>query len=451
MKITESYPGLLFLLVLAVYLPGLLAAVRLPKLAAMPVVTFTFLGMFLFTAAGSWQVMTQTHYLPRLTSEGVWISVAAGTLGSGQFVVMLLTQALLFYAIAGPYVYLKREVAVAAPAAAPADEVVRALLALGMVIVLFLYYLKVGRFLLFDLLAGKINRINILEFRALTYGLKEYPFFRLGFLVFPALVAALSIGIASARGRMKFSDLLWIAACLVPPLLLAEKAAILNMSAVLFIAYGIHLGRHGRALGSALNGKALAAIALAFVPTAATYFIYFNTASDSLREIASQFLFRITGVYSQALAATVGFVEAHGYLHGTTLPNLKGLLPHERFNLEAAMQLFLGGLEVSSQSAVAGATPVPATGEGYVNFGWPGFVLFGGISFLCMVLIQEVLLRIRAGATAWALSAWYGYLGFTLFTTSLFATFISLIHTVVAVGVIALWHVAGRVLDRKQP
>jgi hypothetical protein len=90
-------------------------------------------------------------------------------------------------------------------------------------------------------------------------------------------------------------------------------------------------------------------------------------------------------------------------------------------------------------------------GDRYLNFGWPGFVLFGAVSFLCMVLIQEVLLRLRAGASAWALSAWYGYLGFTLFTTSLFATFISLIHTVVAVGVVALWHLSGRFFDRKQP
>jgi hypothetical protein len=77
MKITESYPGLLYLLVFAVYLPGLVAAVRSPKLAAMPVVTFTFLGMFLFTAAGSWQVMTQMHYLVRLTSETTWVSSEA--------------------------------------------------------------------------------------------------------------------------------------------------------------------------------------------------------------------------------------------------------------------------------------------------------------------------------------------------------------------------------------
>ncbi len=103
--------------------------------------------------------------------------------------------------------------------------------------------------MLFDLLAGKINRINILEFRALTYGLKEYPSFAWA-TVFPALIAALSVGMASARGRMKVSDFLWIAACLVPPMLLAEKAAILNMSAtVLFIAYGIHWACRGAPWG----------------------------------------------------------------------------------------------------------------------------------------------------------------------------------------------------------
>lgn len=446
MKITDSYPGLLYLLVLAVYLPGLVAAVRSPRLAAMPVVTFTFLGMFLFTAAGSWQVMTQMHYTVRPSGDATWASAALGTLGSGQFVVMLLIQALLFYAIAGPYAYLKKgSILVQDPPALP-DVALRVILALATVIVLEMYYLKVGRFLFFDLLEGKINRVNILEFRALTYGLKEYPFFRLGFLVFPALIAALTVAIASARGRIRLGDLLWIGCCLIPPLLLAEKSAILNMSAVVFIAYCLHLGMRQRSLSSALNTKTVAIVALAFLPTAVTYLIYFSTLSDNYLEVVNQFVFRIAGVYSQSLAATVGFVDAHGYLNGATLPNLKGLLSHERFNLEAAMQLFLGGIDIYPKSVIAGSTPVPATGEGYVNFGWPGFVLFGAASFFCMILIQELLLRLRIGATGWALSAWYGYLGFTLFTTSLFATFVSLTHTLVAASLIALRHVIGRIL-----
>ena len=55
--------------------------------------------------------------------------------------------------------------------------------------------------------------------------------------------------------------------------------------------------------------------------------------------------------------------------------------------------------------------------------------------------------------TPLALSAWYGYLAFTLMTTTVFATFISLIHTVLAVGVLAAWCAFDRLLTwvgRKQ-
>ncbi|SFU91762.1 hypothetical protein SAMN05216350_10887 [Polaromonas sp. YR568] len=49
------------------------------------------------------------------------------------------------------------------------------------------------------------------------------------------------------------------------------------------------------------------------------------------------------------------------------------------------------------------------------------------------VLIQDFFSWLRAGSTP-----------------SLFATFISLIHTVVAAGVIAIWYVTAQFLDRKQ-
>ena len=143
------------------------------------------------------------------------------------------------------------------------------------------------------------------------------------------------------------------------------------------------------------------------------------------------------------------FVDAYGYLGGVTIPNAKDLFSHERFNLEAAMHGFLAaGSEYRSQVALPGASPVPATAEGYVNFGWPGFVLFSLVAFASVVAVQEILLRLRArfGAAAWALSAWYGYLAFTLMTTTVFATFISLIHTVLVLGVLASWFAIDRLM-----
>ena len=73
---------------------------------------------------------------------------------------------------------------------------------------------------------------------------------------------------------------------------------------------------------------------------------------------------------------------------------------------------------------------------------------FSVVAFASVVAVEEILLRLRArfGALALALSAWYGYLAFTLMTTTVFATFISLIHTVLAVGMIVVWYVIDQLL-----
>jgi hypothetical protein len=431
-------PYAIFAAVMAAYLPGVAAALLLPRLAAMPVVMFAFLGMFLFTAAGSFLIMTRPHW-------------ALGSLSSNAYVTMLIAQALIFYAVAGPYLWWRKIPLAAEGGPVGAGNVLRAVLALVTVAILAYYYAKVGRFLLFDLVAGRINRVNILEFRALTYGLPEYPLLRLGFFVFPALIAAITVSMASARDRLGGRTIVVLLLCTVPPLLLAEKAAVLHMAAVVFIAYVLHLGDRGLSLATALRGRTLLVVLLAFLPTALTYLVYFSAPGDTVMAAFDQFLFRIVGVYSETMAASVPFVEAHGYLDGTTIPNAKGLFPHERFNLEAAMHAFLAaGSEYRGQAALPGASPVPATAEGYVNFGWPGFVLFSVVAFSSVVAVQEILIRLRSrfGSAAWALSAWYGYLGFTLMTTTVFATFISLIHTVLAAGVLVAWYVIDRLLRR---
>lgn len=221
------------------------------------------------------------------------------------------------------------------------------------------------------------------------------------------------------------------------------------MAAVVFIAYALHLGDRGLPLATALRGRTLLVVLLTFVPTAFSYLAYFNLPSDTLRSAFDQFLFRMIGVYSETMAASEPFVDAHGYLGGVTMPNAKGLFPHERFNFEAAMHGCLAvGSKYRSQAALPSASPFPATAEGYIDFGWPRFVLFSVVAFASVVAVQEILLLLRArfGAAAWALLAWYGYLAFTLMSTTVFATFISLIHTVLAGGVLAARYAIDRLL-----
>lgn len=113
------------------------------------------------------------------------------------------------------------------------------------------------------------------------------------------------------------------------------------------------------------------------------------------------------------MAASVPLEEAYGYLGGTTMTNAKGLFSNERFKLEPAMHGFLAAVyECRSQGTLPGSSPIPATTDGYINSGWPGFMLFSVVSFTSIVLVQEIVMRLRARfkAVAWALSAWYFYL-----------------------------------------
>lgn len=433
---TALAPGttmLLYGLILLVYVPGLIAIFRVPRLAMMPVVTFTFLGLFIFTAVGSLYVITRPHF-------------AYGSLLSAEYVAMLVLQALMFYVVAGPYAFLRHTPAIDRTSGRE-DQFVMAALILAVLLLLSLYYLKVGKFLILDMLAGRIDRTNVLQFRASTWGLPEYPLFRLGFFVFPALIAAQRIAVIFSRGLILWTDVLIIIACFIPILLPAEKAAVLQIAVVIFIAYTLGLGSQGKSLSSTLNKKVIALGCISLMPTFGAYLIYFE-AGSGFAYLLDQIVFRIFGAYSEALAGVVRYTEMNGFLHGATLPVFKGFLPHDRILADVMMHSFLAaGTELKGQP-IPGGIPVPAIGEGFLNFGWPGFFVFSFVAFGCVVLVQEFLLRLRMGATSSAFLAWHAYLGLTLSTTSLFGTFISLIHGVVALVVILLWCVANRFLRR---
>lgn len=362
--------------------------------------------------------------------------VLIGSLYSNTYVFMLISQVVILYMLAWPYVlYAKRP---QEPKRTIYDDFLPWLLLALAACVLGIYYAKVSNFLLFDLLAGKINRLNILDYRLMTYGLPEYPFYRIGFLVFPALAGAAAVFNAGLRGFWRLTDAVAISLAAIPPLLLAEKAGVLNYGAVVFIAYFLSRGLKGGGIGVSLGLKVVILMVAAFLPTILIYSLYFSLPGDNFGVMVNQFIFRIFGVYSEALAATVPFVENFGFFHGKTFPNIKGLLPFERFNTEVELHSFLAaGLE-TRRAGIAGTTPVPANGEGYLNFGVAGFLAFSVITALTLIVFQEALNRLRLGVVGPLLAAWYGYLAMMLSTTTLFATFLSITHTLIALFVVLL-------------
>ena len=425
-------PFLLYGGVVLVYLPGVIYLMRRSHVNYHPIVLFYFVGLLVFNAVGS---------------IAVWFRFAApsGVIYSQLgFALMLGLQAAIAYLVLGPYSqYVKRSPEPVR--VTKADYVLLAAIAFAIVAILSLYYYEVRRFLVFDLVSGQMNADNVLEYRLrFTYGLKNYPYYRLGFVVLPAILASCCYAICFLKRRIEPVCVAGIALSFIASLLLGEKSGILYLVVVIAITHAVLSLREGRSLASLFRSpRLLTALALAIVPTVGGYVLYYSShpIHGAFENILANLAFRMFGAYPEALAVIPPFVAEYGELAGLSLPNFKGLLSHDRYPLEVAMHMYISDPGAAHQvtshlDQFAGAVLVPAAGEGYVNFGWPGFVLFALLSCLVVVACEEILLRMRCGVLSIALVAWYAYLAMNLSMTGLFATIVSLIHTAVAAALI---------------
>jgi hypothetical protein len=503
-------PVVLYAVVLAAYLPGVAFALFSKQATRHPVLLFAFLGLFAFHALGSIAVFLAASSISKIGYM------------HGQYAALLAAQAVVFYLAAIPYLYWRGR----QPASEPSFTEHRAfsLLLLALTVgILTAYFSEVRHFLLLDLIAGDINSNNVLEYRLrYTYGLANYQYYRLGFLVLPAILGSYVILGALFRRQVDARALTLMVLCVIPSLLLAEKSAVLHIALVFLIAYATYLGLAGLPLIRMIRLRVVGIFMMIVVPTVGTYLIYdasyrkqvvLYTNVDKLRDAASQpperpfsslsplhqrafrdlrrasiefnqhlakgiepgqarqlsadsifwrglsasgiaedlisalsaIAYRIFVVYSESFALVGPFVEQNGLLAGATLPNMRGILPHKQVRAEAIMHTYAYDPGRAKDLAFAtddfpGSLPVSAFAEGYLNFGWIGFVAFGVLCMVSLILVQEVLHRSRSlGLFGYALMSWYAYLALTLSMTTVFATFISIIHTAVALFLAAIY------------
>jgi hypothetical protein len=416
---------LLYAAIVLVYVPGLIAIVKLDYIGRLPIVLFCFLGLFVFNALGSILVL-----LKKSSFSGV-------PLVSTEYVLMLVGQACLFYLIVGPYVLRKshmagRHLEVRPLAIQTADRWFTVVLAASIVLILTLYYQEVGSFLIFDLFSGQLHTHTALPLRMKkSYGLEHFFLYRFGFFVFPALLACLLTFMCLIERRMNIGRVGLFLFCLLPPLLLAEKAGVLWVVLNVLIGYVFFVCYSGKHIVQALNGKVALLALAASLPTLAITALYYNPDQQPFWGIIKVLQSRIFSAYAESLAGIVPLVREDGLFYGSTLPSIHGLLPHERVILENEMHRYLVGRP--------GVIPVPALGEGYANFGWAGFVTLAFLSFGAVVVLQEFFLRFRLGLISYTWQIWYAHLAMMLATTSVFATLISLTYTASFCLVVAIY------------
>ncbi len=369
----------LYLVTLLVYLPWLIYAIKTKKISQYPIVSFCFIGLFFFNAVGSIFVMFPDFF----TKGGFFIK----NLFSYDYVLMLIIQALIFYAVTSIYFYFNvQKVSKKIQSQKAVDKIFRYILVTFVTASLVFFLLQVGSPPLIEILRGNLDSFEkIISYRTNTIYSTEYGSIAIVSLYFLPLLTAIYIFVESSlKKKRSYYDYLLIVCCIVISALPGGKGNILDLVTALFIAY--LLLRTGAATGERkpIAYKQLFLwLSVSLVPVALLYNIYYSSTNSTFEKF-QLFVYRIFGAYSEIMAATVPYTESNGFLGGITLPRFKGLIHSEEpINLSAEMFKFLYGS--------SGGAPVSACAEGYINFGWFGFILMTFIIFIIVVLIQEFL------------------------------------------------------------
>jgi hypothetical protein len=149
------------------------------------------------------------------------------------------------------------------------------------------------------------------------------------------------------------------------------------------------------------------------MPVAILYKFYYSTVVSGV-EIFKSFVYRIVGVYSESMAATVAYTETKGFLEGITFPRFKGFLhTSQPIDLGEVMSQFIFNSE--------GSAPVSAFAEGYINFGWIGFILITIITFILIILLQETIKSIPQNMLTFSLLVSYCMFATKISQISIFA------------------------------
>lgn len=416
----------LYACTLLVYLPGLIFIANRQRILQFPVTAFTFLGLFVFNAAGSIFVM-----LPELPQRDDFFSL--------NYLYALNLQAVLFYLVAFPYVAVSRPAPTGFTCDRPVDGAFLKVLLMFAAGIVGLYVVNVGLPPLLVILKGGRSLHEIVALRTqAVYGRGDFWLYNLGFTTIPLIAAIHVLAIRSADpGALRGAR--WIvAACILVNALPGGKGAVLDFCTALLVAYFLIAGWNDRmplvprvAARPRMRfsyGRTALYLAAAFVPVLAMYRLYLGPVIG-MGKMLLELAYRIVGVYSESMAAAVRYVELKGTLNGIQLPTVHGLFTHERLQIEPEMHHFMFG--------APGAVPISGPMEGYINFGWSGFLVFCVATFASMIFIEQVLRSAPRNVFTVSILAFYCVLATKASQVSLFATFVSLTYVVV-IGALAV-------------
>ena len=395
----------LYLITLFVYVPGLIYALKIEKISRYPILLFCFIGMFIFNALGSIFIM-----FPDLFTRTNFFSY--------KYILMLNLQAIIFYGVNLIYFHFKKKSYPKKVCKITfVDKLLRYFLIFMVGIFLGIFFWKVGNPPLLEILTGNLDSYSkIISYRTEKVYSNKYGILPvMSLYVLPILTAVYIFAESSLKKKRSYYDYLLIFGCIFIVALPGGKGNILDIVTALFIAYLLLGGTRGvpKARKPIVYAQLLFWLSVALMPVAILYKFYYSTVVSGV-EIFKSFVYRIVGVYSESMAATVAYTETKGFLEGITFPRFKGFLhTSQPIDLGEVMSQFIFNSE--------GSAPVSAFAEGYINFGWIGFILITIITFILIILLQETLKSIPQNMLTFSLLVSYCMFATKISQISIFA------------------------------
>lgn len=427
----------LYLITLFVYIPWLFFAIRSKKISKFPIISFCFIGMFVCNALGSIFVIfpnmfgrLEYFYYP---NEHNFFSY--------EYILMVNLQALLFYLITGFYFLLVKKPTYKFIFYPRADRVFVYLLLLFMMSIIAMYFRNVGYPPLIEMIVRGLSGIDIVHYRvSMTYGLGDYSLYNLGFSILPRLTAIYVFVMGLAKSKKVFSNYLILVLCIIISTFTGGKGGVLGIVLVLIIAYILFCAGYtpyGRK--PVAYKKISVGLVLAFIPT---FFMYIKYYGDlSVFQIFVKILHRIIGS-TELIAAAVIYTQRNGFFNGASFPTIRGLLDHEQINLSNEMHLFLFG--------PGGGAPTSALTEGFLNFGWAGFIGMAICTFIIIILVQDFVKYLPKDFLSFSLVVMYSFFAFAISYVSLSATFVSLTYVSLFALLIIVRYFLSLIISRKK-
>ena len=246
----------------------------------------------------------------------------------------------------------------------------------------------------------------------------------------PTFLTSYSLIRANVIKKLDFLFYFSFFVCFSASLSLGSKAGVFGFVLSLGVAYIVYFSTIGQPPWRIFSNKRFMLFSILSLLLLVYGYFRATPGRMTLGEFLERFWYRLFVTPTETIAATISYTKELKFLGISVFPTARGLLSHHQENLPLMLHNYI--------SLSPGGMNVPMVAEVFLVNGWTSIFLMLPAIFLVLVVLQELIFKIKVGIFSAAISAFYGYLGLLLSVIGMFGTLFTFMYIGVLVFITAL-------------